>query len=374
MAIEGPLKELGIQDVLQLLELARKTGILTVRSERLNDEAVVHFDRGQIVFAMRRWSLRRLGQQLLRAGKLTERELERALELQRRDPSQRLGRILLEMGSVDEQELERHLRFQLEETIYDLMAWDEGHFRFEEREDITRGEVNVCVRVESLLMEGARRIDEWTRLESKIPSADSVPVLAPTEETGAAPLDLHPGEWEVLAEIDGERSLRQIAADLGRSSFDVAKIIYGLVSMGVVQIVERRSRLSERELFLALQEAQRLFDEGDYEAAGKLAADLQSSYPERAELVLLEGRALAAQGRLRAATEAFARAVGLDPFSADAHYHLGFAAVRIGELERAARAWDAFLRLSSNPTRGDTVRQALAAVQALNQVLAREIA
>lgn len=374
MAIEGPLKELSIQDVLQLLELARKTGELTIRSERLNDEATVHFDRGQIIFAMRRWSLRRLGQQLLRAGKVTERELERALEIQRRDPSQRLGRILLEMGSVDVQELEKQLRFQLEETIYDLMAWDEGHFRFEERDDIRRDEVEVRVRVESLLMEGARRIDEWARLEAKIPNADAVPVLASTDDSGAAPLDLHPGEWEVLAEIDGERSLRQLAADLGRSSFDVAKIIYGLVSTGVVEILEQHSQLSEQDLDRGVEEVRRLFDAGEYEAAWRLAAELQASYPELADLVLLEGLALTQQGRIRAATEAFSRAVGLDPLAADAHYHLGFAAVRIGEFERAARAWDSFLKLSPNQERCAVVKQALAAVQALNEVLAEGVA
>src|SRR5690606_24243168 len=74
MAIEGSLRELGFQDVLQLLELARKTGVLTLTTERRDDDAEVHFDAGQIVFARRRKSQRRLGQQLIRSGKLTERE------------------------------------------------------------------------------------------------------------------------------------------------------------------------------------------------------------------------------------------------------------------------------------------------------------
>ncbi len=107
MAIEGPLEELGIQDGLQLLELARTTGVLTVRSDRLDDEAVIHFDRGTVVFAARRRSTRRLGQMLIRAGKLTQGELERAMELQRQAPDRRLAEILLEMGSLAENDLER---------------------------------------------------------------------------------------------------------------------------------------------------------------------------------------------------------------------------------------------------------------------------
>jgi hypothetical protein len=243
MAIEGPLRELSIQDVLQLLELANKTGVLTVRSDRLNDESIVHFSKGDIVFAVRRRSTRRLGQLLIRAGKLTQRELDRALEQQRASPDRRLAEILLEMGSISEAELERQLRFQMEETIYELMAWEDGYFKFEERTEIAQQRLLARVRVESLLMEGARRIDEWTRLESKVPSPESVPLLAPAGERDAAPLDLRTEEWEVVAEIDGERDIRQLGADLGRSAFDVAKTVYGLVTMGVVQVHERHSRI-----------------------------------------------------------------------------------------------------------------------------------
>lgn len=369
MAIEGPLRELGIQDVLQLLDLAHKTGVLTVRSERQNDEATVHFDRGQIVFARRRRSRRFLGQQLLRAGKLTERELERALELQRRNPSQRLSEILIEMGSVSEQELIEQLGFQIEETVYDVMGWEEGYFRFEERSDVFKSGLQIRVRVESLLMEGARRIDEWTQLESKIPSLDTVPVLAPHEESESIPLELKPEEWEVLAEIDGDRDIRQIAADLGRATFDVGKIVYGLLSTGVIRVQEKATRIPERELRARVAEVEGLLRTGHPDQAHNLVAQLQVAHPERVELALLGGRALAEQNRMRAATEAFDRAVSLDPLLPEAHYHLGFTAVRIGELERAAEAWSMFLRLSENGPNHERVQRALAAVKDLNEIL-----
>ena len=373
MAIEGPLEELGIQDVLQLLELARKTGVLTVRSDRLDDEAVVHFERGTVVFAARRRSTRRLGQLLIRGGKLTQGELERAMEMQRYAPERRLAEILLEMGSVAETDLDHFLRFQMEETIYEVMAWDQGYFRFEEQAT-GGGRVLARVRVESLLMEGARRVDEWTRLESKVPSADAVPALSPSagESLTGAPLELRPEEWEVLAEIDGERDVRQISAVLGRSTFDVAKMIFGLVGLAVVQIQERRSRMPERELHAAVREVEHLLAGGQVEEAARRAGELAASQPERAELALLSGRAFQAQGRMRAAAEAYARATGLDPQSADAHYRLGFAAVRTGELARAADAWRTFLRLSDGGPRRKVVAHALAAVDTLDQLLAQE--
>lgn len=369
MAIEGPLAELSIQDVLQLLELAHKTGVLTVRSDRLNDEAIIHFSRGAIVFAVRRRSTRRLGQLLIRAGRVTQRELDRALEIQRADPTRRLAEILLEMGSVSEEELERQLRFQMEETIYEVMPWADGYFKFEERTEIGEQRLLARVRVESLLMEGARRIDEWTRLESKVPSPEAVPVLAAGNERDMTPLELRSEEWEVLAEIDGERDVRQLAADLGRSAFDVAKMIYGLVSAGVLEVTERQGRLPELELKRTLGEIEQLLRQSRVDEAQKLASQLETSYPERADLAVLSGRTLLAQNRMRAATEAFSRAVGLDPLSADAHYLLGYAAVRTGELDRAQRAWDTYLRLAPNGEQRQRASQALAALRALSQVV-----
>ena len=372
MAIEGPLRELGLQDVLQLLELARKTGVLTVRSERQADEGVIHLERGRIIFARRRRSRRLLGQQLLRAGKLTERELERALERQRVSPGQRLSEILLEMGSVGEEDLLKHLHFQLEENVYELMGWEEGYFRFEERSDVFRSGLAIGVRVESLLMEGARRIDEWSRLEAKISSVESVPVLAPLDDADSMPLELRPEEWEVLAEVDGERDVRQIAADLGRSTFDVGKILYGLAGTGVLRIQERASRISERDLALRLREAESLLATGQPEQAERIATELQASHPERAGVALLAGRALAAQGRMRAATEAFDRAVDLDPVSAEAHRHLGYAAVRIGELGRAREAFGVYLGLVPEDDRRPDIQRALDALETLSEVLRTE--
>jgi tetratricopeptide (TPR) repeat protein len=371
MAIEGPLRELGIADVLQLLELAGKTGVLTVRSERMNDEAIVHFSRGEIVFAVRRRSTRRLGQLLIRAGKLTRADLDRSLEQQRLDPTKRLAEILLDMGVTDETELARQLRFQMEETVYELMTWDEGYFKFEERAEIASQRLLARVRVDSLLMEGARRLDEWSRLESKVPSPEAVPALAPASERDVTPLELSAEEWEVLAEVDGERDVRQIAADLGRSSFDIGKTLYGLVAAGIVQVQEQHQRMPEEQLRRSMLEVNDLLAAGQTERARKLAADLESAHPDRSDLAVLIGRVLATQGRLRAAAEAFSRAAGLDPLSAEAHYELGFAAVRTGDFERGIRAWDTFVRLTQNANERQVVTNALNAARTLSQVLDR---
>jgi hypothetical protein len=365
MAIEGPLRELGIQDVLQMLDLAQKTGILTVRSQRMMDEAVVHLADGELVFASRRRSMRLLGQQLLREGKLTGRELERALELQRQDPRQRLGAILVEMGCVDRRELDRQLRFQIEETIYDILGWDEGYFRFEEADQAPEGPVRV--RVDALLMEGVRRLDEWARLGSRVPGPDCIPTLASGQAGGV--VDLRPEEWEVLAEIDGERDLRQIAVGLGRSTFDVAKLVFGLATLDIVTVEEGPARPAGEGLRPQVDEVRSLLVAGRLHAAEERARELQRMHPDQAELPLLVGRVLVAQGRLRPAVDSFARAVTLDPLSPEAHYQLGLAAARTGELDRTAEAWTSFLRLGPDDRRREHVARALRAVAELQHAI-----
>ena len=143
----------------------------------------------------------------------------------------------MDTSALSERELERRLRGQIETTIYDMMAWREGFFSFEERplSDVP-AEQRVKIATESLLMESARRIDEWSRIADKIPHLLVVPVLAEAPSDHETQLDLLPHEWEVLSMIDGQRDLRAIASALGQGEFDAAKVVYGLVTTGVVEI------------------------------------------------------------------------------------------------------------------------------------------
>ena len=272
MPIEGPLRELGIHDVFQLLDLSRKTGMLRVTSQLRDDEGVVYFDRGRVVHASIRskpWAVD--------ASALTERELE------------------------------RKVRQQIEATVFELMSWREGFFSFEERAltELPPG-ARVNVTTESLLMEGARRIDEWSRIADKVPNLAVVPMLAPISEDHETQLDLLPHEWEVLTMIDGQRDLRAISAALGRGEFEVAKVAYGLVTTGVVEI-QRAKRVSE-------------------------------SIPD-------------AQSDARA--------------EARVHLEHGFTAVRAGNLTAARAAFEHFLLLAPSHAAAGKARSALDAVQRL---------
>lgn len=249
MAIEGPLRELGIHDVFQLLDLSRKTGVLRVVSELRDNEGVVAFHAGRIAYASIRSNPYPFGEMLLKASKITEGELAAARDLQTENGDRRrIGEILIEMGAITTRDVEQYVRRQAEAVVFELTSWREGHFRFEEASPTDFPDnPSVAVSTESVLMEAARRIDEWSRIADRVPNLAVVPQFADAGDDHAGQLDLLPGEWEVLTMIDGQRDLRRVAVELARSEFDVAKIVYGLLSTGVVSLrpADRRSRAIE---------------------------------------------------------------------------------------------------------------------------------
>ncbi|HEV7588723.1 MAG TPA: DUF4388 domain-containing protein [Longimicrobium sp.] len=351
MAIEGPLRELALSDVFQLLDLSRKTGVLTITHESRHRPAVVRFDRGAVTGAELGEVQERIGHLLLRAGKVTERHVEQARRAQEAAPGRPLGEILVEQGSVSADDVRRQLRFQIEEAIYALIQWKDGYFRFEESAVQNGAGVSVRVPTESLLMEAARRVDEWSTLEPKVPHMGVIPALV--QDSAESPtLDLHPSEWEVLAEIDGARTLKEIATGLGRSEFTVAKIVYGLVTTGVVEILEERQEEPaapmERPLRDALGEAKLAISDGHADRARRILDDLSRGHPDRPEVWLALAQAQRRLGRWGEAVVALARAAALDPLAAPTHYYLGFAAAHTGDFHRAREAWATYLRLEDD--------------------------
>ena len=129
------------------------------------------------------------------------------------------------------------MRQQIETVVFDLFSWNEGSFTFADGGASMGGaDAAIRVNIESLLMEGARRIDEWSRMGDRIPNADVVPRLAQPRQSSESFIDLRPGEWAVLALIDGRHSLREIATELAVSEFDVAKTVYGLLSTELIEV------------------------------------------------------------------------------------------------------------------------------------------
>ena len=366
MAIEGPLKELNIHDVFQLLDLARKTGVLCVTSELRQNAGMVFFERGAVVAAEIRSNPHPLGQLLLRAGKLAEGDLARARALQSAGDQRRLGDILVEGGSISRRELERHVRAQVEEVIFELMSWAEGYFSFEETAaPRSQAEATVRIPTEALLMEAARRIDEWSRIETRVPHLGVIPKLGDQQQQHGM-LDLAPVEWEVVAAVDGARDLRAIAELLARSEFEVARIIYGLTSTGVLQLEDPgrvQAATEGSDVMRLVARAEEQLELGDAESARLVATEATHAFPDQAATYLVLGRALMGLGELEAAEEAFLEALRLDPGMAAARRLLGVALVAGGRFDDAIMAWERWKQLHDRPPAEVRLQGAVEALQ-----------
>ncbi|MFQ5551079.1 MAG: DUF4388 domain-containing protein, partial [Gemmatimonadales bacterium] len=130
-----------------------------------------------------------------------------------------------------------HVRAQVEEVVFELLSWHEGSFSFEEQESLTLPwGMKVRLGIEELLLEGARRIDEWSQIRRKVPSTGVVPAFELVAEGEDSRLDLKPEEWEVLAAVDGVRDVSGMARVLGKTNFEVARSVFGLESVGLLTI------------------------------------------------------------------------------------------------------------------------------------------
>jgi hypothetical protein len=372
VAIEGPLRELGIHDVFQLLDLSRKTGMLRVTSELRDDEGIVLFESGRVVQASVRSNPMSLEEMLLRSGRVTETDLERARAMRSGNGRGRgLGEYLVQCGALSRKELERQMRLQIESVVFELMSWREGFFSFEERAPDELPEApEIHVSTESLLMEGARRIDEWSRIADKIPSLSVLPTLAPVDDAHPTQIDLLPDEWEVLTMIDGKRDLRAIATVLGRAEFDIAKVVYGLVTTGVVEVrsPERRTSGGQRvggDWSERLDRARRALEAGDATEALSVAAAVRAADPTRTEARLLVAQALTHLRRHGEALDELRRAARADPAAPEVHRDLGFAAARMGDFATALASWEQFLRTANGSQSVPRVQSAADAAKRL---------
>jgi len=174
MALEGTLRDFSFADILQLISLQRKTGVLTLRADE--NLVTVSFQDGCIVGAstLNQHTEDMIGLILLKRGEVTEAELEGALRRQE-ETLQRLGRILIDHHVVPVETVRVALHQQILQIVYRVFRWSDGEYHFSQETDIDYDrDLLQPMAADSIIMEGARMTDEWPFIDQRIPDRNVV--------------------------------------------------------------------------------------------------------------------------------------------------------------------------------------------------------
>jgi tetratricopeptide (TPR) repeat protein len=336
MAIKGSLKEASLPDVLQLLAMGKKTGCLAVTHR--NNFGYIYFDKGRICYASIVNRRDRLGDNLVKAGTITKAQLDTAIAAQAAHRDKRLGELLVAQSAITRDALHEQIKLQIEEAVYFLFTWKEGTFNFEADVAPEEQDFLVSINPESLLLEGARRVDEWSLIEKKIPSFDLV-FDVDRKKVAESEAELTRAQEIVLALIDGRRDVAGVIEGSSLGEFDVGKSIYGLITAGYLHKIGRSkpvepavsdSRVDEhRNLGVAfyktgmLDEAMREF---------RRVAELREQDSSSRFYI---GLALSRQGKWEEAVTAFRECVSQPGARATALHNLAYALERLGRYDEA---------------------------------------
>lgn len=244
MSFQGSLKSVSFPDVLQLLTLSKKTGTLILRRD--NVEKRIYFKNGAIIYADSNLLEDKFDNLLLSTGSITLDELKKARKVQELTGKD-LSSTLVYLNLITKEKIAELSRRYVENIVFSIFSWEEGEFVFEEGQlpdtDIIVSSLNTM----NILMEGTRRIDEWTRLRNAIPIDTAVLQVASDVLAQLKEIKLSPVETLVLSLVDGERCVAEMREKSSLDQLTFAKALYNLVSAGIVRQIGVKEKVVKPE-------------------------------------------------------------------------------------------------------------------------------
>ncbi|MBD3308292.1 DUF4388 domain-containing protein [candidate division KSB3 bacterium] len=237
MALAGNIKEFGLADIFQIVSLQQKTGELIV--EGSEGSVTILLEKGLIVAAdsTARPLEERLQKALVRSGALSKFQLKRAIETQKKT-LQPLPTVLAETGDVDRNTLQEILSRQIHETVYYLLRWTDGEYRFEPKKSVEyERQLITPVNTEFLVMEGFRITDEWSEfIEKMIPSLQLV--VRRTSHSPPSTESLNDAESKVYNALTEEQTVQDIIDTCQLGEFDTCQTVCELMNKNLVESVQ----------------------------------------------------------------------------------------------------------------------------------------
>jgi hypothetical protein len=236
MALKGRLQDFGITQLLNLVNLARKTGTLYLQHPE-EGKAHLCFREGKLIYSVMEGEDDRLPVLLQEVGKLTSEQARLVQKNMGNRPDRDIAMMLIQAGHIQQQDVAQSVRHHILDQVYRVFSWDKGTFRFEPSDLPIQGKLTASIALENIIMEGSRRLKEWERLKEELPDLDVALKFAKRPTTPLRDINLTVEEWRVISFVNPRNTLRRIAQSNSMNEFQIRKIAYSLLQAGLVEVV-----------------------------------------------------------------------------------------------------------------------------------------
>jgi hypothetical protein len=229
-SLQGSLASFKLTDLLTLLSMSRKSGTLTITSD--GRASAVAFMNGSVVYAGSNQEKLRLSAILLRKKKITHEQFGE-IDALMRNAGGRFGQIAVQQSVMTEDQLRDWLKVQVSEVLYDAFVWTSGTFSFSEEVNLPDYAVTISVDLPNLIMEGARRIEQWEQCLELLPDSSIVFRVVSTPKDDR--ITLSADEWKILFLINGQRTLADLVREADDDPLVVYRSVYGLEANKLIE-------------------------------------------------------------------------------------------------------------------------------------------
>ena len=242
MALKGNLEDFTIAQLLNLINLARKSGQLVIDGQK---QATVSFKLGKLIYAETNLEQGDLSHVLFRAGKLTQQQAKLIDERLQGKNDRQLGHRLIQSNLITQSDIIQSIRSHILNVVYRLFLWSNGEFRFEDVDDPCAARITIPIDLDQVIVEGSRRLEETERLNSQLPDLDANLSFTEDPNVRLRSMNLTADEWRIISEISPDVTIKQIADSQKISDFQVRRTVHGLVEAGIVKVSKSGKAESE---------------------------------------------------------------------------------------------------------------------------------
>jgi hypothetical protein len=235
MALKGNLRDFSITQILNLVNIARKSGTLYIEGAR--DEARINFRNGQLCNIQIGQQEKNLLQRLSEGKKISASQQKLLSDRLTGKSDKEAGLFLVNGGYVNQEEIFSVLEASLTAEMRGVLTWAEGFFHFEAGELIPPDRIPAKINLENIIVEGARKLQELEELKAEIPSLEMALRFTDRPGTNIRNVNLSDQEWQVVSFVNPKNTIQQIADKTKLDDLEIRRVVYALLQAGLVELI-----------------------------------------------------------------------------------------------------------------------------------------